>query len=149
MSTLTSHQLASLTALEQEMGIVVRRIRRVIVERARAVDPELQIAGFLVLSFLAGAGPARSADVVDVLGIDKGAISRHVQHLVDLGLVVRHPDPDDGRAALLSVTEDGLTRLAVVAEQRRRNLDEKLADWGDDELDDFVAALARYNRSLA
>ena len=149
MSALVSKKIELLTALEQEMGVVVRRIRRVIVERARAVDPELQVAGFLVLSFLAEAGPARSADVVDALGIDKGAISRHGQHLVDLGLLTRQPDPEDGRAALLSVTPEGASRLARVAEQRRRNLDERLADWDDDELLEFVAALSRYNRSLA
>ncbi|MGD9958169.1 MarR family winged helix-turn-helix transcriptional regulator [Nocardioides sp.] len=148
MNTSVSHKVETLQALEQEMGVMVRRIRRVIVERARAVDPELQIAGFLVLSYLGDAGPARSADVVDSLGIDKGAISRHVQHLVDLGLIGREPDPEDGRASLLQVTTHGRDRLAVMAEQRRSNLEEKLADWDDDELEAFVAALSRYNRSL-
>ena len=144
-----THRVETLRTLEQEMGVVVRRVRRVIVERARAVDPELQIAGFLVLSFLAGKGPARSADVVEELGIDKGAISRHVQHLIDLGLVSREPDPGDGRASILSVTEEGVLRMDVVAEHRRHNLEQKLADWTDDDLGEFVDALSRYNRSLS
>ncbi len=144
-----THRVEALRTLEQEMGVVVRRVRRVIVERARAVDPELQIAGFLVLSFLAGKGPARSADVVEELGIDKGAISRHVQHLIDLGLVSREPDPGDGRASILSVTEEGLLRMDVVAEHRRHNLERKLADWTNDDLGEFVDALSRYNRSLS
>jgi DNA-binding MarR family transcriptional regulator len=148
MSLTATHKVEALRALEQEMGILVRRIRRVIVERARAVDPELQIAGYLVLSFLADSGPARSADVVEALGIDKGAISRHVQHLTELGLVDRQPDPLDGRAAILNVTDEGVRRLAVLAEHRRTNLDEKLADWTVDDLGEFVQALSRYNRSL-
>jgi DNA-binding MarR family transcriptional regulator len=149
VSSAVTHKVATLRALEQEMGIVVRRIRRLIVERARAVDPELQVAGFLVLSLLAESGPARSADVVEALGIDKGAISRHVQHLIELGLVARQPDPCDGRASILNVTPEGVRRLAVVAEQRRTNLDEKLADWTDEDLSAFVEALSRYNRSLS
>ena len=149
MSVATNHEVESLGALEQEMGVVVRRIRRVVVERARAVDPELQIAGFLVLSFVAEYGPARSADAVEALGIDKGAISRQVQHLIQLRLLERRPDPADGRASILSVTDLGWRRFAEVATQRRRLLDEKLADWSADDLTEFVAALARYNRSLA
>ena len=149
VSPTMTHRVETLRTLEQEMGVVVRRVRRVIVERARAVDPELQIAGFLVLSFLAGKGPARSADVVEELGIDKGAISRHVQHLIDLGLVSREPDPCDGRASILSVTEEGVLRMAVVAEHRRHNLQRKLADWTDDDLVEFVDSLSRYNRSLS
>jgi len=144
-----THRVDTLRTLEQEMGVVVRRVRRVIVERARAVDPGLQIAGFLVLSYLTGNGPARSADVVEELGIDKGAISRHVQHLIDLGLVSREPDPCDGRASILSVTEEGLLRMDVVAEHRRHNLERKLADWTNDDLVAFVDSLSRYNRSLS
>jgi len=143
-----THKVGLLRALEHEMGVVVRRIRRVIVERARAVDPRLQIGGFLVLSFLAESGPARSADVVEALNIDKGAISRQVQHLVELGLVEREPDPGDGRAAILDVTDQAVRRLAEVAEHRRTSLDERLADWTDEDLGLLVGLLARYNRSL-
>ena len=48
--------------------------------------------------------------------MDKGAVSRQVQHLVDLGLVDRQPDPDDGRATLLAASADGaVARLADVS----------------------------------
>lgn len=131
------------------MSVVVRRIRRVIGERARTVDPSLQPAGYLVLSYLADSGPRRGADVVDCLGIDKGAISRHVQHLVDLGLVVRQQDPADGRAHLLSVTPAGHQRLEVVATERRDQLGVRLASWSDAELTDLVDRLAAYNRAMS
>ena len=71
-----------------------------------------------------------------------------MQHLADLALVERSPDPDDGRATLLSLTPDAVTRMAEVVEERRRLLEHRLGDWSDDELGDFVAALARYNRTL-
>ncbi len=138
-----------LRALEQEMGSVVRRVRRVIAERARAVDPDLQAAGYLVLGFLADEGPARAADVVEALDIDKGAVSRQVQHLEELGLVARQPDPEDGRAVLLNATSAALDRLAGVAAERRDRLAARLADWDESELDSFVTTLARYNRALS
>lgn len=134
--------------LEHEVGVLVRRVRRVIHERARAVHPDLQPASYLLLAHLAETGPLRSSAVVESLGIDKGAVSRQVQHLVDLDLVARTPDPDDGRATLLSVTDGARRRLADVARQRRRLLDERLGEWSEDELTELVSALARYNATL-
>lgn len=134
--------------LEHEVGVLVRRVRRVIHERARAVHPDLQPASYLLLAHLAETGPLRSSAVVESLGIDKGAVSRQVQHLVELDLVARTPDPDDGRATLLSVTDGARRRLADVARQRRRLLDERLGEWSEDELTELVSALARYNATL-
>ena len=70
------------------------------------VHPDLQPASYLLLSHLAHEGPMRSSAIAESFGIDKGAISRQVQHLVDLGLVERMPDPADGRATLLSASDD-------------------------------------------
>jgi DNA-binding MarR family transcriptional regulator len=138
----------SLRQLEREVGVMVRRIRRVIHERARAVHEDLQPASYLMLSWLADEGPVRASSMVDHFGIDKGAVSRQLQHLVELGLVERTPDPDDGRATLVAATDDAIRRLEDVAAHRRKWLDEQLGDWSAEELQDFVAGLARYNLAL-
>ena len=116
-----------------EVGVLIRRIKRVIGERARAVHPDLQPASYLMLAYLADDGPLRSSAIAEAFGIDKGAISRQVQHLVDLGLVDRTPDPADGRATLRL----GQRRRRAPARrrgrtQRREWLDERLGDWSDD-----------------
>jgi DNA-binding MarR family transcriptional regulator len=134
--------------LEQEVGVLVRRIRRVIHDRSRAVHPELQPASYLLLSYLAMRGPLRASAVAEQFGIDKGAISRQVQNLVDLGLLDRTPDPVDGRATLVSASADAVTRLGEVHRHRRKYLDERLGDWTDEDLSLFVDLLARYNASL-
>jgi hypothetical protein len=36
--------------LEQEVGVLIRRVKRVIGERARAVHPDLQPASYLMLT---------------------------------------------------------------------------------------------------
>ena len=71
--------------LEQEVGAMVRRIRRVIAARARAVHPELAPASYLMLAFVAEKGPMRASVIAEQFDMDKGAISRHVTHLTDLG----------------------------------------------------------------
>jgi DNA-binding MarR family transcriptional regulator len=134
--------------LEREVGVLIRRVKRVIGERARAVHPDLQPASYLMLSFLAAEGPQRSSVVSERFNVDKGAISRQVQHLTGLGLLEREPDPVDGRAMLISASADAVRRLEAVDHDRRRWLEEQLVDWSSDDLRGFVAALARYNQAL-
>lgn len=134
--------------LEQEVGVLIRRVKRVIGERARAVHPDLQPASYLMLTFLAAEGPQRSSVVSDRFNVDKGAISRQVQHLCDLGLLAREPDPQDGRAILVSATPDAVRRLEAVDQHRRAWLEEQLVEWSEEDLRDFVSGLARYNRAL-
>lgn len=145
MSTPRAEQLRR---LEGEVGVLVRRIRRVIHERARAMHADLQPSAYLLLAWLAEEGPVRASAIAESLAIDKGAISRQLQHLVDLGLVVREPDPADGRATLVAASQDAVRRMADVAEHRRTWLDEQLGDWSDAELAGFVDTLARYNDAL-
>jgi DNA-binding MarR family transcriptional regulator len=134
--------------LERELGVLIRRVRRVIGERARAVHPDLQPASYLMLTFLVAEGPQRSSVVSERFNVDKGAISRQVQHLCDLGLLVREPDPADGRAMLISASPDAVHRLEAVDRDRRRWLDEQLAEWTEADLRDFVGGLSRYNTAL-
>ena len=138
----------SLERLEQEIGVLIRRVKRVIGERARAVHPALQPASYLMLSSLTSHGPQRSSALAERFGVDKGAISRQVQHLLELGLLERAPDPLDGRAVLVSASPDAVRRMEAVVRDRRRWLDEQLADWSEDDLRQFVGSLARYNSAL-
>jgi DNA-binding MarR family transcriptional regulator len=134
--------------LERELGVLIRRVRRVIGERARAVHPDLQPASYLMLTFLVAEGPQRSSVVSEKFHVDKGAISRQVQHLCDLGLLVREHDPADGRAMLISASPDAVRRLEAVDGGRREWLDQQLAGWTETDLRDFVSGLERYNHAL-
>ena len=145
---MTTSRADSLRHLEREVGVLIRRIKRVIGERARAVHEDLQPASYLMLTWLADEGPVRASSMVENFNIDKGAVSRQLQHLVDLGLVERTPDPDDGRATLVAASDDAVRRLADVAAHRRKWLDEQLGDWSAAELDGFVEPLERYNQAL-
>lgn len=138
----------SLRLLEREVGVLIRRIKRVIGERARAVHEDLQPASYLMLSWLVDEGPVRASSMVEHFAIDKGAVSRQLQHLDDLGLVVRTPDPADGRATLVAASDDARQRLADVTEHRRKWLDERLGDWDAAELSAFAGTLQRYNEAL-
>jgi DNA-binding MarR family transcriptional regulator len=134
--------------LEQEFGVLLRRIRRVIGERAREVHPEMQASGYLMLGYVREHGPLRASVMCSVFDLDKGAVSRQVQHLLDLGLVDREPDPSDGRATLISVTVEALRRMDAVDAERREGLADKLGDWSAADLVDLAKSLERYNAAL-
>lgn len=144
----TDARIDVLRDLESEVGVLIRRIRRVIGERARAVHPDLLPASYLMLAYVRDHEPIRASAMCTVFDIDKGAISRQVQHLIDLGLVDKQPDPEDGRATLLSISTDGEERLEGVAVERRELLAERLADWSAEELTAFSTSLRRYNDAL-
>lgn len=138
----------TLRALEHEMSVLVRRIRRVIAERARMLHPELTPVAYSMLMALSDSGPRRASDLVELFSIDKGAVSRQVQSLLELGLIERAQDSEDRRAMILSISEEGSRRLAVIARDRRHVLSARLGEWTDDELSEFVHAMQRYNAAL-
>ena len=147
-ATTKSRRAESLRDLEQEVGVMIRRIRRVLWERARAIHPDLQPSSYLMLAYLAEHGQLRASALAEALSIDKGAVSRQLGHLVELGLVDRTPDPADGRASLLTASAEAVGRINDVVEDRRRWLDERLGDWPDTELSGFAQVLGRYNAAL-
>jgi DNA-binding MarR family transcriptional regulator len=137
-----------LRALEHEMGVLVRRLRRVISVRARMLHPELSPAAYSMLMALNDSGPRRARDLVELFSIDKGAVSRQVQALLELGLIERNPDPEDRRALILSITDEGSRRLAHISSARRHEVGALLQDWSEDDLRSFVQLLTRYNAAL-
>ena len=138
----------TILALEHEMSVLIRRLRRRIAERARLVHPELAPVAYSMLVALHDGGAQRASSLVELFAIDKGAVSRQVQALLELGLIERTPDPDDRRAAILEITPLGRERLDAVAAQRRVEVREKLGDWSESDLRGFVEVMTRYNTAL-
>lgn len=146
---MSDSRTADVRRIESEIGALLRRVKRVIGVRARAVHPDLHPVTYFILVHLIDSGPLRAADLVDAFDMDKGGVSRQVQALVDLGLLERQPDPDDRRAQLLAASPEAARRVAEVARARSDRLDSRLSDWSDDELAAFADDLARYNAALA
>ena len=55
--------------------------------------------------------PLRVSALAEVVHSDVSTVSRQVSTLVDLGFVIRGPDPDDGRAQALTLTDEGTALL--------------------------------------
>ena len=66
-------------------------------------------------------GLARSAsDLTRMLRVDSTAVTRMVDRLEERGLLVREPDPEDGRRQLLHLTDEAEALMPLVMDVARR-----------------------------
>ncbi|QOL50625.1 MarR family winged helix-turn-helix transcriptional regulator [Massilia litorea] len=63
-----------------------------------------------------GQDGVRPGMLADALGLEPSSLVRVIDLLIDSGLVERHDDPQDRRARILQLTEDGKTRAAQMEE---------------------------------
>ncbi len=137
---------AAYVALEREVALLLRRSRAISGRLGGQLHQDLDGAAYGLLVLLDDAGPLRASDVVARLGLDKSTVSRQVASLVDLGLVDRVADPDDGRAQVLSTSEEGHRRLSRLRDARRARWEADLADWETSDVATLAVLLGRLNR---
>nr|WP_246150615.1 MarR family transcriptional regulator [Streptomyces qinzhouensis] len=131
-------------ALERELAVFLRRARAQSGEMAREVHPGLESSAYGLLVRLEDAGAQRATDLAAYFGVGKATMSRQLRALEGVGVVVREPDPADGRASLVRLTEEGLERFRRVRDARRERYVRKLAGWDRGE----IAELGRLLRQL-
>ena len=133
-------------ALEREIGLLLRRSRAISTRLARELHPDLDGAAYGLLALLQDSGPLRASDLVARLGLDKSTVSRQVSSLVDLGLVDRTADPEDGRAQVLTPSAEGSARLNRIRDARRARWESDLSGWDTDDVATLALLLGRLNR---
>ncbi len=103
-----------------------------------------------LLSLANGADPEgiRLSDLAAVRGFDTSTMSRRITHLCDDGLIDRHPDPQDGRAHLLSINSEGRRALTLERARRVQLITQSLGDWSPEDKGDLARLLCRLNDSL-
>jgi len=102
----------------------------------------------MLLLFPLMQGPQRPGTLAELSHADPSTISRQVAELVRRGLVRREPDPSDGRASLLAITDAGREVCERVRTLRRELLAAAVAGWTDTELGTLASLLSRFNGAL-
>jgi DNA-binding MarR family transcriptional regulator len=137
---------AAFVELEREIGLLLRRSRAISSRLAGQLHPDLDGAALGLLALLQDDGPLRASDLVARLGLDKSTVSRQVASLVGLGLVDRSADPDDGRALVLTPSDEGAARLAQIRDARRERWEADLGHWPAEDVAALAGLLHRLNR---
>ncbi|WP_164737247.1 MarR family winged helix-turn-helix transcriptional regulator [Georgenia sp. SYP-B2076] len=129
---------ASARVLDQ-MSSLSRRSRTFATMVAHRAD--LQPAQVQVLFSLYRATECRVAALADQQLVDPSVASRQITALVKDGLLARRPDPADGRAALVSLTDAGLAKVKQVRALHVQAVAESLRDWPVERMDRLAADL--------
>ncbi|MFG2135988.1 MarR family winged helix-turn-helix transcriptional regulator [Streptomyces sp. NPDC048650] len=132
-------------SLERELAVFLRRARASSGELAREVHPDLEPAAYGLLVRLADAGAQRATELAAYFGVGKATMSRQLHALEKLGLVAREPDPADGRAVLVRITDEGRERFTRVRTARRARYARRLASWERPEVAELARLLNRLN----
>lgn len=109
----------------------------------------LEGSGLAVLYHLTTDGPLRTSALAERLGLDPSTTSRHVAGLERTGHVERVPDPADGRAWLVQASAAGRVAFQDTRALRNALVATALERWSAQEVDDFAAALVRFNDAVA
>ncbi|GAA1307399.1 transcriptional regulator [Planotetraspora silvatica] len=133
------------SAVEHQLGVLFRRSRALSAEMRRAVHPELDAGAYGLLVRIHEAAPARPSDLAAYYGIGKATISRQLKVLEMLGLIERAPDPVDGRAHFLELTDEGQQRLDRARRARQERFRALLDTWPEDEVRLLADMLSRFN----
>ncbi|KIE27303.1 MarR family transcriptional regulator [Streptomyces sp. MUSC 125] len=132
-------------ALERELTVLLRRARANQGEMAREVHPDLESSAYGLLIRLDELGGQRATELAAYIGVGKATMSRQLRALEELGLIAREPDPADGRAWLVTLTDEGRGRVGTVREARRARYVSQLAHWDRREVAELGRLLHRLN----
>jgi len=135
--------------LERSLTEVARAILRLDVPPgALAEGASIDKAGYWLLVRISREEPLRLSVLAGSVELDLSTVSRQIRDLVAGGLVRKAPDPDDGRASLLSLSERGWAVLEAVSEARRQVLAEAIVGWSEEERTSLAQSLLRLEAGL-
>lgn len=117
-------------------------------ERHPLFDSGLTIPQMKVLFTAARPGGARPGFIAERARMAPPNVTTVLDRLADRGLLYRAPDPDDGRATIVLLTEDGKRLVRAVAAASTERLRGALERLGDDELEQLRTGLQALIREM-
>ena len=138
----------SVPALQEELNALFVNLGRAI-NRLRRADPTtVSRFEYGVLARLASGCTLRLGELAEAEDLDPSTMSRRVAALEDRGLIERRPDPLDGRAQRIAITDAGNALLTTSREAQVALVTDALASWTAADRDDLTQLLARLNDAL-
>lgn len=134
---------SAIADVEDAMAVLFARAGASWRDYAACVHPELQPAGYKILSALVHLGPTPTGALAELLVTDKSVMSRQVRWLQERGLVESSPDPDDARVRILTATMDARSRVEHARASNTEVFRDQLRRWPGDDLNRFAAMIGR------
>ena len=104
----------ALAEFQSQLNLMFAKARTLWKESAARVHPELQPAGYKLLTFIARSGGTNAHQLSECFEMDKSVVSRQVRMLEELGLLESRADERDGRLRVLTAAPRALEMLAAL-----------------------------------
>ncbi len=132
--------------IAEALGLLLRRSTRarLYTGLTEGLGEAVDDLTYPVLSGLARTGSASAADLGREIGLDRTTVTRRADRLERSGLLERRPDPADGRATLLALTDDGRDVIATTRRRLAAGIEASLAGWPPDDARAFARLLRRF-----
>lgn len=129
----------------------IAALRRLVRRRLRSAvpGPSLRGAHLELLEVIEKQPGIGIASAGRALHLAPNSVSTLVNQLIDLGMLVREPDPGDRRAARLWLTEAATQRMAAGRQARMELMARVVADVSDTEREALAQALPALRALLA
>ncbi|MBW4082468.1 MarR family winged helix-turn-helix transcriptional regulator [Paenibacillus sp. S150] len=135
----------SVDVIELEMAILVRNL--VSMTTYKKIG-NLDRSAYLLLHQIASRGSAGVKALSDEFHLDISTVSRQAAALEQKGYVSRIPDPLDGRAYSLQMTDLGEEVLNENKQARQESIGKMLSSWSDGERVIFGELLRKFNTAI-
>ena len=119
--------------------------------RLQSRHPEDQVdpSSFPLAKQLMGADAMRVSDLAATIGLDASTVSRQIKHLEEKGVLERTPDPADGRASLVRLTDRGREVMQAAFCRRFQRIQSVLQHWSETDRQHLQTLLTRLAADLA
>ena len=145
---MSTHHLDRQTAERVSVGLIrLMKLLQALRQHAPRIHPAVDATAYPILFNLA-AEPRRVSALAECVHSDVSTVSRQVSTLEAHGLVDKVSDPDDGRAQVVRLSDEGQALLAGIQQQRTEWFGELMADWTAEEASDFAGHLERFGADL-
>ncbi|MFJ7931819.1 MarR family winged helix-turn-helix transcriptional regulator [Peribacillus sp. NPDC096448] len=131
--------------LGEQLNALISAAHALNVRAAAKFDSSLQPAAFHIVRWLYSYGPTNAAALAESTAMDRSSVSRLVKQLQSLGYVSREASPNDGRGIVLSLTEYGQQKITDALKEKESIFFERISNWKDAELHDFIQMLRHFN----
>jgi len=125
---------SALADFQGQLNLIFAKARLLWKDSAARIDPELQVTGYKLLTFLDGAGASSAHELAERFEMDKSVISRQVRMLECHGFLESRPDERDGRLRVLTVTSKARDALARVRGEYALRLRAAIGELTADEI---------------
>jgi DNA-binding MarR family transcriptional regulator len=144
---MTTTKQKAIAAPEPGLSETASRLRLAIVRTARRLRQqgagaakELTPTSVSALATVERHGPLTPSELAEVERVKRPTATRTLRGLEDAGLVVRSPDPGDGRSCLVSVNAAGRERLRRLRGRKNAYLARRMRDLPDEDVETLERA---------